>query len=227
VRDLRLEFTINGGILSKTCIHVNVITNPTFKKERELLAQGYCGIVGIDEAGCGALAGPLVAGAVIFPLHSRLSLVRDSKLLSESQREGLFEKICEVSDTWAVGSVSPEEIFKLGLRQANYLAMKRALNKIQEADFVLVDAWTLPGITIPQQGIIRGDKHIKSIAAASIIAKVTRDRVMRKYGEQFPEYGFEIHKGYATKKHRNAIAEHGPCPIHRMNYKIFQPRLFS
>jgi ribonuclease HII len=103
--------------------------------------------------------------------------------------------------------------------------MKRAVDGIAKADYVLVDAWTIPGITLPQRGIIRGDRFVKSIAAASIVAKVTRDRVMRELALQYPAYGFEIHKGYATEAHRNAIKEHGPCAAHRLTYKTFRPTL--
>lgn len=195
---------------------------PTFQFERELQKLGHQAIVGVDEAGCGALAGPVVAGAVILPLNSRLSLIRDSKLLSPRQREGLFDLIVERSTAWAAGSASVEEITCLGLRPATYLAMRRALEQIPQIDFVLVDAWTLPNLPHPQRGIIKGDRLVKSIAAASIIAKVTRDRFMKTLAEDYPVYGFEIHKGYGTSFHRQAIIEHGPCPHHRLTYKTFK-----
>jgi len=197
-------------------------SNPTFRFERELFAQGYKMIVGVDEAGCGALAGPVVAGAVIFPLDSRIGDVRDSKLLTEKIREELYPLIIDRSVAWAVGSASVEEIFEMGIRQANYLAMRRAVEMIAEADYALVDAWTIPHLRIPQRGIIRGDRHVKSIAAASVIAKVTRDRQMVRFHEHYPEYGFMKHKGYGTKEHLEAIAVHGPCSIHRLGYKPFQ-----
>lgn len=196
-------------------------TLPTFQHERALLDQGYQMIVGVDEAGCGALAGPVVAGAVVFPLSSRLVEVRDSKLMTEKMREELYPLITERATAWAAGSASVEEIYKIGIRQANYLAMRRAVEMITDADFALVDAWTIPELTIPQKGIIKGDRHVKSIAAASVIAKVTRDRVMVKYHELYPEYDFAKHKGYGTKVHREAIKVHGPCPIHRLGYKTF------
>jgi len=199
-----------------------MVTVPTFNEERQLMALGYERIVGVDEAGCGSLAGPLVAAAVIFPLDSRLKLIRDSKTLSESQREDLFGQILEKALASAVGEASHEEIFRLGLRKANYLAMERAIGQISNVEFALVDAWTLPGLKIPQKGVIRGDQTVKSIAAASIIAKVTRDRKMIEFARLYPEYGFEVHKGYATKRHREAIAAHGPCPIHRLSYKTFK-----
>lgn len=196
--------------------------NPTFQIERELQAQGYQVIVGVDEAGCGALAGPVVAGAVVLPLSSRLGLLRDSKLLNPRQRATLFELICERATAFATGLASVEEIAELGIRPANLLAMRRAVDQIRDADFVLVDAWTIPGISIPQRGIIRGDLTIKSIAAGSIIAKVTRDRIMVEFARQYPEYGFEEHKGYGTAAHKAAIKCHGPCLIHRLGWRPFQ-----
>ncbi|HAU65766.1 MAG: Ribonuclease HII [Candidatus Uhrbacteria bacterium GW2011_GWF2_39_13] len=191
---------------------------PTFKYERMLACQGYQRIAGTDEAGCGALAGPVVAGAVILPLNSRIGGIRDSKLLRESQREELYAFITSRAVAWSIGSASVEEIYTLGIRQANYLAIRRAVEALSEIDYVLVDAWTIPNLSCPQKGIIRGDQSIKSIAAASIIAKVTRDRMMKVLSEQYPEYGFEKHKGYGTVSHKKAIHIHGPCAIHRLNF---------
>ncbi len=196
-------------------------SKPTFQYERELMKQGFRTIVGVDEAGTGALAGPVVAGAVVLPIDSRLGQINDSKQLIPALRAGMYELILERATTWAVGSVSVEEIAVLGLRPANLLAMHRAVEQIQFADYALVDAWTITNLTIPQHGIIRGDQLVKSIAAASIIAKVTRDRLMTELSSQYPEYGFDIHKGYATLLHRNAIKKYGPCPIHRLSYKTF------
>lgn len=195
---------------------------PTFHAERALIAQGFGAIVGVDEVGCGALAGPVMAGAVILPLDSRLGNVRDSKLLSPQAREALYPFIIDRAKAWAVGSASVDEIGKLGLRAATLLAMRRAVEGIPKVDYVLVDAWTIPGLSVPQRGIIRGDLTIKSIAAASIVAKVTRDRLMVELAGQFPAYGFDVHKGYATKAHRAAIRAHGPCEHHRMSYEIFR-----
>jgi ribonuclease HII len=196
-------------------------TKPTFLMERELADRGFRAIVGVDEAGCGALAGPLVAAAVIFPFASRLGDVNDSKLLSPAKRDELYDLIVERAVAWAVGSVSVEEIASMGLRPANLLAMRRAVEGISGVDYALVDAWTIPGLAVPQRGIVRGDALVKSIAAASVIAKVTRDRRMARLAEEYPAYGFEIHKGYATKLHRDAIKKHGPCPAHRLGYKTF------
>lgn len=200
---------------------MSIKSPPTFKIERELLAQGFQRIVGVDEAGCGALAGPVVAAAVILPVDSRLGALRDSKLLSQRQREELYPRIVERAVAWSVGMASVEEIARLNIRGANLLAMRRAVEGLESIDYVLVDAWTIPGIAIAQRGIIRGDLTVKSIAAASVIAKVTRDRLMSKLACEFPVYGFEIHKGYATKAHRAAIVLHGPCSHHRLGFKTF------
>lgn len=194
---------------------------PTFKLERTLMSQGFEQIVGVDEAGCGALAGPVVAGAVILPLTSRIGELNDSKKMSEKKREELYGLVTTRAQAWAAGIATVEEIYELGIRQANYLAMRRAVEQIKDAQYALVDAWTIPELQIPQQGIIKGDAKVKSIAAASIIAKVTRDRLLDAYAEQFPMYGFAKHKGYGTKQHRDAIAQHGACPIHRLGYKTF------
>lgn len=194
---------------------------PTFKIERELMAQGYHRIVGVDEAGCGALAGPVVAAAVILPIDSRIGSIKDSKLMSEHRREEVYPILMERAIAWAVGFASVEEIMQLNIRGANLLAMQRAVQAIEHVEYALVDAWTIPGLTFPQRGIIRGDATVKSISAASVIAKVTRDRFMKELAQQVPQYGFEIHKGYGTKMHREAIAQYGPCEHHRLTYKTF------
>ncbi|MEK7105077.1 MAG: ribonuclease HII [Patescibacteria group bacterium] len=195
---------------------------PNFSHERELLAAGYQAIVGVDEAGAGALAGPLIAGAVILPLNSRLGELDDSKTKTPQARERLFDLICERATAWAVGEASVEEINTIGLRPANYLAMKRAVAQIPSADFVLVDAWTIPDLSLPQRGVIKGDHLIKSIAAASIVAKVTRDRMMHVLAKLHPAYGFAIHKGYGTKLHRDQIRTHGPSNVHRTSWEVFK-----
>ena len=191
---------------------------PTFQQERELLAAGYTAVVGVDEAGTGAFAGPVVAGAIILPLASRLGELDDSKKKTPAARERLFEQLRESGSSWAVGEASVEEIALLGLRPANELAMRRAIEKITHADFALVDAWTIPSLSIPQRGIIHGDALVKSIAAASIIAKVTRDRMMRALHEQFPAYDFDVHKGYGTKAHLAAMKKLGLSEAHRVNW---------
>lgn len=195
---------------------------PHFLQEKVLLAEGFCAIVGVDEAGCGALAGPLVAAAVILPLDSRLGELDDSKMKTALARERLFDLICARATAWASASASVEEINTIGLRPANYLAMRRAIEQIPQADFALVDAWTIPDLQIKQRGIIHGDHLVKSIAAASIIAKVTRDKMMCELAEQFPLYGFEEHKGYGTKLHQARLTAHGPCAIHRTSWEALK-----
>lgn len=193
---------------------------PTFKNERDLIAEGFEGIVGVDEAGAGALAGPLVASAVMLPLNSRIGILRDSKTLTKLQKDRLYDEVRSKSHAWSIGVVSVAEIMDLGLRPANLLAMRRAVEQIPSADFALVDAWEITELSIPQRGIIRGDGLVKSIAAASVIAKVTRDRMMVELAESYPKYQFEKHKGYGTKLHRDMIAKHGPCEIHRLNFRL-------
>jgi len=185
------------------------------------MAQGFRCIAGIDEVGCGALAGPVVAAAVILPLNSRLGLVRDSKLLSRQQREKLAPMICERAVGWALGEASVHEIGALGLRPATLLAMRRALDALAArypVDFVLIDAWTLPHLHIPQRGIVKGDRQVKSIAAASIVAKIARDAQMVACAKDYPEYGFEKHVGYGTRAHKETLRLLGACPLHRKNF---------
>lgn len=191
-------------------------------RTQELLIQkqGFQFVVGVDEAGAGALAGPVVAGAVILDAANPIAGLGDSKLLSEKRREKLYAEIILNAKAWAFGMATVEEIEVLGIRPANYLAMRRAFEKIPDAQFALVDAWTIPQLHIPQRGIIRGDRSIACIAAGSIIAKVTRDRMMTDLHTQFPEYGFNIHKGYGTKAHRDAIKEHGPSNMHRKSFTL-------
>ena len=206
---------------------MSIRKSPTFKEERALLDAGYTAIVGVDEAGCGALAGPVVAAAVIFPLNSRLGKVKDSKLLSPEVRDELYSLIMCKAEAIGVAQASVDEISELNIRQATFLAMRRAIDQISNVDYVLVDGWMLPDLILPQKRIIKGDRTVKSIAAASIIAKVTRDKMMVKYAEEFPEYGFDRHKGYGTKIHQDAIQEHGACNIHRTTFKPFHQTLFD
>ena len=144
--------------------------------------------------------------------------------MSPQARERLFDLVVERSSAWAVGIASVDEINQLGIRPANYLAMLRAIEQIDGVDFVLVDAWTLPNLTIPQRGIIRGDHLVKSIAAASIIAKVSRDRMMCELAEVHPNYGFDVHKGYGTALHRERIKRYGSCAIHRTSWSAFSTK---
>jgi len=201
--------------------------NPTFIFERRLSASGFKTVVGVDEVGCGSLAGPVVAGAVVLHTTFNFAGLRDSKLLTVKARERLSEEIKIRARAFAIGEASVEEINKFGLRPATFLAMRRALEKINDVDFVLVDAWKIPDLSFEQQGIIHGDRLIKSIAAASIIAKVYRDKLMTDLSETYPQYGFEKHKGYGTAFHLAAIEKCGPCFIHRTSWKRFQKDFFD
>ena len=176
-------------------------------------------ICGIDEAGRGPLAGPVVAGAVILPKDCRILYLNDSKKLSEKRREELFLEIQEKAVAWKVGIVGPEVIDRINILQATYEAMRQAVAGLSVTpDLLLNDAVTIPGVEIFQVPIIKGDAKSVSIAAASIMAKVTRDHMMAKYDTIYPEYGFARHKGYGTAAHIAAIREHGPCPIHRNTF---------
>lgn len=176
-------------------------------------------ICGIDEAGRGPLAGPVIAGAVILPKDLRIMHINDSKKLSPKRREELFEEINEKALAVGTGLVSPARIDEDNILQATYLAMKMAVINLKiRPDILLIDAVTLPDTPTPQVPIIKGDAKSQSIAAASIIAKVTRDRLMTAYDEIYPQYGFAKHKGYGTAEHIAAIREYGPCPIHRMTF---------
>lgn len=195
------------------------VPKPTFREERELLARGFTIVAGVDEAGCGCWAGPVYAAAVILPFDSRIGLVRDSKTLSLDQRERVAARVREEAAAWAVGIASAQEIDELNIRKAGALAMRRAVESLaMPPQFVLVDAFHVPGLPMPQKAVIRGDLRVKSIAAASVIAKVARDIEMIRLDAQHPGYGFAEHKGYGTKAHQTALAKLGPSPIHRLSY---------
>ena len=171
---------------------------------------------GIDEAGRGPLAGPVVAGAVILPKDCSILYINDSKKLSEKKREELYEVIMNEALAAGIGMVSPQRIDEINILQATYEAMREAIQKLSlTPDILLNDAVTIPQISIPQVPIIKGDAKSISIGAASIIAKVTRDRLMAEYDKIMPEYGFAKNKGYGTKEHMAAIQLHGPSPIDR------------
>jgi ribonuclease HII len=192
---------------------------PTFNEERALLAQGFSVVAGTDEAGCGCWAGPVYAAAVILPFNSRIGLVRDSKTLSLSQRERVAEQIRREAADYSVGFASHEEVDALNIRRAGALAMRRAIEGLKmRPEFVLSDAFMIPGLGIPMKAIIRGDQSVKCIAAASVLAKVARDLKMRELDASHPGYGFANHKGYGTKEHQEALARLGPSPIHRLSY---------
>ncbi len=187
--------------------------------EREYRPAGV--ICGIDEAGRGPLAGPVVAGAAILPEDCQILYLNDSKKLSEKRREELFLEIREKAVSWAVGIVSPQDIDDINILQATYKAMRQAVSQLTPSPQVLLnDAVTIPGIpeTMTQVPIIKGDAKSVSIAAASILAKVTRDHMMAEYDKLYPEYGFARHKGYGTAAHIAAVREYGPCPIHRRSF---------
>jgi len=201
---------------------------PNFKEEKILWEKGFKNVVGLDEAGRGPLAGPVVAGAVLIKRDCDFLVegINDSKKLSEKQREILYKKIIKNKNIkWGVGIVSEKVIDKINILEATKLAMERALRQAQgkpklKADFLLLDGNFRLYCATPQRAIIKGDQKVISIAAASIIAKVTRDRIMEKFHKKYPQYGFDKHKGYGTALHFKMIKKYGACPIHR---KTFYP----
>lgn len=192
---------------------------PTEVFETEARRRGYRLIAGVDEAGRGPLAGPVVAAAVVLPRRFRLPGLNDSKVLPESDREQLFDEITRRAVGIGLGQASPQEIDELNILEATRLAMTRAIRALAPPpDFVLIDALALPALPFPQRAIIKGDGLSPSIAAASILAKVTRDRFMQELHRQFPRYHFERHKGYPTPEHLRLLAEYGPCTVHRVSF---------
>lgn len=188
-------------------------------KEYEHRYQDYALICGIDEAGRGPLAGPVVAGAVILPKDCNILYLNDSKKLSEKRREELFLEIREKAVAYATGIVSPDRIDEINILQATYEAMRQAVSRLSvQPQLLLNDAVTIPEIQIPQVPIIKGDAKSVSIAAASIVAKVTRDRMMEEYDKVLPEYGFASNKGYGSAAHIEALKKYGPSPIHRKTF---------
>ena len=179
----------------------------------------YGTICGIDEAGRGPLCGPVVAAAVILPDEYNILYINDSKKLSETKREEVYKEIDKYAVAYGMGIVSPERIDEINILQATYEAMRTAIHKLSVTpDILLNDAVTIPMVDIKQVPIIKGDAKSQSIAAASIVAKVTRDHLMEEYDKLYPEYGFAKHKGYGTAAHIKAIKEYGPCPIHRRTF---------
>ena len=188
-------------------------------KEYEYTYEACSFICVIDEAGRGPLAGPVVAGAVILPKDCQILYLNDSKKVSEKKRELLFDEIREKAVSYGIGVVGPGRIDEINILQATYEAMREAVSQLQPAPEILLnDAVTIPGIDLMQIPIVKGDAKSVSIAAASILAKVTRDRMMVEYDALYPEYGFAKHKGYGTAVHIQALKEHGPCPIHRRSF---------
>ncbi len=197
----------------------------TFAYERSLREQGLLQIAGVDEAGRGPLAGPVVAGCVIFRSEPEAQRYRDSKKLTANQRDKLYAVLHDSDAIIGVGIAESAEIDQINILQASLLAMQRAVQDCGvnrsgvSPDFLLVDGTFKVPLELPQQPLIKGESKSASIAAASIIAKVTRDRLMAKYHLQYPQYNFQQHKGYPTKAHRAAIFEFGPCPLHRKTFK--------
>ena len=188
-------------------------------KKYEKEYDNYTYICGIDEVGRGPLAGPVVAAAVILPKDCDILYINDSKKLSAAKREELYDVIMEKAVSVGIGMVGPERIDEINILQATYEAMREAISKLAvKPQILLNDAVTIPKIEIPQVPIIKGDAKSVSIAAASIIAKVTRDRLMAEYDKIMPEYGFASHKGYGSKSHIEAIRQYGPSPIHRATF---------
>lgn len=179
----------------------------------------YGTVCGIDEAGRGPLCGPVVAAAVILPDEYNILYINDSKKLSETKRKEVYKEIDKYAVAYGVGIVSPERIDEINILQATYEVMRTAIHKLSVTpDILLNDAVTIPMVDIKQVPIIKGDAKSQSIAAASIVAKVTRDHLMEEYDKLYPEYGFAKHKGYGTAAHIKAIKEYGPCPIHRRTF---------
>lgn len=187
--------------------------------EDEVSAEGYCAICGIDEAGRGPLAGPVCAAAVILPRDAEIRGLNDSKKLTDKKRRELYPVIKEKAIAYGIGFADEKEIDQINILQATFLAMERALQNLQEKpDFALVDGNRAKDFGLPVRTVVHGDSLSASIAAASILAKVTRDDVMLQMAETYPQYGFDVHKGYGTKVHYEALREHGPCPTHRMSF---------
>jgi len=188
--------------------------------EKELMAEGYTGIAGVDEAGRGPLAGPVVAAAAVLPPSFPSVGVNDSKKLTHRQRERLFDLICDRAEAVGVGIVEVAEIDRINILQAARLAMVKAVAALQpQPQYLLIDGNFGIASDLPQRPIVKGDSRSISVAAASIIAKVTRDRIMQRLHETYPQFGFDRHKGYPTKAHKAAIAAHGPCDIHRRTFR--------
>ncbi len=185
-------------------------------------SEGYGCICGIDEAGRGALAGPVVAACVVLPIDRIPEGVDDSKALSPFQRLTAFEEICRIARGIGIGQVEADEIDKINILRATHVAMRRALGALPgglQPDLALIDGLPVRPFPISQWAIVKGDARCASIAAASIIAKVTRDRIMHQADEDFPDYGFFSHKGYPSPPHKRALSRLGPCAIHRLTYK--------
>ena len=195
---------------------------PNYDYEKAKKELGYTAICGCDEAGRGPLCGPVVAAAVILPDDVEIDGLNDSKKLTEKRREALFDVIKEKAIAYAIAEASPAEIDEINILNASMLAMRRAVEALPvKADFALIDGNCSRGFIIPTETVVKGDAKSASIAAASILAKVTRDRICIEQDKEYPEYGIAKHKGYPTKDHMDAVREHGPSPIHRRSFLKF------
>ena len=193
--------------------------NTMWEIEDGCLLEGYQVICGVDEAGRGPLAGPVCAAAVILPQHIEIPGLNDSKKLSDKRRREIFPIIKEQALAYGIGFASHEEIDEINILQATYLAMERALAQLKlSPELALIDGNRAKDFGIPVRTVVKGDSLSANIAAASVLAKVTRDDWMLEQAKLYPEYGFEVHKGYGTKAHYEALSAHGPCPIHRKSF---------
>ncbi len=195
---------------------------PDYSVENEIIAQGFHTVCGIDEAGRGPLCGPVVAAACILPAGLTIDGLNDSKKLSPAKREKLYEIICKEAISWSVASASVEEIDRLNILEADLLAMRRAVEGLSvKADYAIIDGNVNRGFLIPTRAVIHGDAVCMSIAAASILAKVTRDRICLELDREYPQYGIAKHKGYGTKEHMDLLRQYGPAPIYRKQFIRF------
>ena len=195
---------------------------PSFEYEDKHYDEGFVAVCGCDEAGRGPLCGPVFAAAVILPRGEIIEGLNDSKKLTEKKREALFDVICERAVAYAIAEASPEEIDEINILNASMLAMRRAVEALSvKADFALIDGNHSRGFNIPTEAVVKGDAKSASIAAASVLAKVTRDRQCVELDKLYPEYGIAKHKGYPTKDHMDAVREHGVAPIYRKSFLKF------
>lgn len=193
---------------------------PDYSYENQAALEGYKAVCGVDEAGRGPLAGPVCAAAVILPKDLIIEGLNDSKKLTEKKREALYDVIIEKALAYSIAFGSVEEIEEYNILNATFFAMNRAINSLQIAsDFAIIDGNRVPNdIKVPCVTVIKGDSHSMSVAAASVLAKVTRDRLLLEYDQKYPQYNFKKHKGYGTKQHYEAIKEHGICEVHRKSF---------
>ena len=195
---------------------------PDYELEQLCTDRGYKLVCGVDEAGRGPLSGPVFAAAVILPAGLYIEGLNDSKKLTPKKRDALFDTICREAVTYGIASASVEEIDEMNILEADLLAMRRAIAMLSPAaDFALIDGNCTKAFTLPVASVVKGDAKSCSIAAASILAKVSRDRLCEEHGRLYPEYGFAKHKGYGTAAHMEAIRKYGPCPLHRKTFLKF------